>query len=209
MTSVPRVCAGCDKVITPGPRERNRRKWCSETCRVRAHSIRTGYTPYQKRPPASPISYATCTECDRLFVVRRPERSGNAGLVCRDVACRRERTNRTQREWSARYREKHGRAYTTDLNPESRKAANARRRAVLAGARTADVFTNDEIFNRDGWVCQLCGEPVDSGLEWPHPMYKSLDHRVPLNRGGAHTKDNVQLAHLSCNARKGDREEVA
>lgn len=38
-----------------------------------------------------------------------------------------------------------------------------------------------------------------------------MDHIVPLSRGGEHSLDNVQCAHLSCNCRKGDQtiEEIA
>ena len=43
---------------------------------------------------------------------------------------------------------------------------------------------------------------VDKDLMWPDPMSASLDHIVPLSRGGTHTLDNVQLAHLACNERK-------
>lgn len=71
-----------------------------------------------------------------------------------------------------------------------------------------ESFSDDEIYERDDWTCQLYGKPVDPTLRWPHPMYKSLDHRVPISRGGSHTRDNVQLAHLSCNSRKGGREVV-
>ncbi|WP_158070491.1 HNH endonuclease [Streptomyces luteocolor] len=40
-------------------------------------------------------------------------------------------------------------------------------------------------------------------------MSPSLDHVIPLSRGGSHRRDNVQLAHLRCNLRKNNRFEVA
>lgn len=58
------------------------------------------------------------------------------------------------------------------------------------------------VFDRDGWICGLCGEPVDKWLEWPDAMSVSLDHVVPLSRGGDHSYANVQCAHLGCNQRK-------
>jgi 5-methylcytosine-specific restriction endonuclease McrA len=60
-----------------------------------------------------------------------------------------------------------------------------------------------EIYERDGWVCKLCQHPVDKGLSWPHTESASLDHVVPLSRGGDHVRANVQLAHLGCNIAKG------
>jgi 5-methylcytosine-specific restriction endonuclease McrA len=59
------------------------------------------------------------------------------------------------------------------------------------------------VFERDGWTCGLCSEPVDPALSWPDPQSASLDHVLPLSRGGSHTMANVQLAHLGCNVEKG------
>jgi 5-methylcytosine-specific restriction endonuclease McrA len=33
----------------------------------------------------------------------------------------------------------------------------------------------------------------------------TIDHIVPMAKGGDDTKINVQLAHFSCNSRKGHR----
>lgn len=59
------------------------------------------------------------------------------------------------------------------------------------------------VFARDGWVCQICRRPVDKGLSWPHTESASMDHVVPLSRGGAHSEANACLAHLGCNLGKG------
>jgi 5-methylcytosine-specific restriction endonuclease McrA len=75
---------------------------------------------------------------------------------------------------------------------------NHERRALLRNA-TVERFRDVEIFERDGWICGICGDPVDPELRAPDPMSKSLDHIYPLARGGAHSRANVQLAHLRCN----------
>ena len=36
-------------------------------------------------------------------------------------------------------------------------------------------------------------------------MSPSLDHVVPLSLSGAHTPENVRLAHVRCNTAKGNR----
>jgi len=33
----------------------------------------------------------------------------------------------------------------------------------------------------------------------------SLDHRIPISRGGEHSRANAQTSHLGCNVRKGAR----
>lgn len=45
----------------------------------------------------------------------------------------------------------------------------------------------------------------DSELVACYLKNETLDHIIPLSKGGTHTWDNVQLAHMSCNAGKCDR----
>lgn len=54
------------------------------------------------------------------------------------------------------------------------------------------------IHQRDGGMCQLCGEKVSFSI-------MSLDHKVPFSRGGTHEPDNCQTSHRLCNHRKGNR----
>lgn len=85
-----------------------------------------------------------------------------------------------------------------------RRAGKQKRRAWTKGAE-AEKIISVEIFERDEWRCGICGHSVDATLEYPHRMSASLDHRVPLVRGGAHSPANVQCAHLQCNMDKGAR----
>lgn len=62
-----------------------------------------------------------------------------------------------------------------------------------------------EVFHRDGWACGICGESVDPTIAWPHPESASLDHVVPMAKGGPHLAGNVQCAHLRCNVQKGTK----
>jgi len=79
-------------------------------------------------------------------------------------------------------------------------SANHRRRLKEA---TIEKVSLQEIFERDGGICQLCGWPVDPELKSPHPESATLDHIVPLLFGGTHEKSNLQLAHRRCNSIKG------
>lgn len=62
---------------------------------------------------------------------------------------------------------------------------------------------------RDGTDCKLCGDPVDMELKFPDLWSPSVDHVIPWSLGGTHDPDNLQLAHLTCNCRKGNRVELA
>lgn len=86
-------------------------------------------------------------------------------------------------------------------NPERAKALNwakdQRRRARVLAASIGNV-DRAAVIARGKGLCGICGLPVGAGEI-------SIDHIVPLARGGAHTDANLQLAHMSCNRRKGAR----
>ena len=65
-----------------------------------------------------------------------------------------------------------------------------------------EKFSSREIFERDGWICQLCRKKINEGLKYPDPLCATLDHIIPLSKNGTHSRVNVQLAHLICNMRK-------
>ncbi|MFO7296669.1 MAG: HNH endonuclease signature motif containing protein [Clostridia bacterium] len=68
-----------------------------------------------------------------------------------------------------------------------------------------DEYTLTEIAARDQKICGLCGKPVNmllSGMDMDGP---TIDHVVPLSKGGNDTRSNVQLAHRSCNLRKNNK----
>lgn len=90
-------------------------------------------------------------------------------------------------------------------NRERRKAHKSKSDAISRGATIAELIDYREIYERDNWTCQICGEPVDPSLTVRHAMSATLDHIIPLSRGGAHLKENLQVAHLRCNASKKDR----
>jgi hypothetical protein len=78
-------------------------------------------------------------------------------------------------------------------------------RRVRLGAAVVERFDPEEVYERDGWICQLCGTSVDRKLAWPDPASRSLDHILPLVADGSHSRANTQLAHWICNVRKGAR----
>lgn len=63
-------------------------------------------------------------------------------------------------------------------------------------------FDRVEIFERDGWLCGICDDPISPELRWPDPQSASLDHIIPISRGGKHSRANAQASHLVCNLRK-------
>jgi len=87
-------------------------------------------------------------------------------------------------------------------NPDKSCEYSHIRRAKIKQT-TIEKFSIGDIYQRDGWMCQLCKQRVNKKLKHPHLMSKSLDHIIPLSCGGTHTKENVQLAHFRCNSKIG------
>lgn len=79
------------------------------------------------------------------------------------------------------------------------------RKDELGEHRTALDKNKKKIFATQT-VCALCGRPVDFSLKYPDPMCATVDHIVPIDRGGHPSDiDNLQLAHLTCNRAKADK----
>lgn len=88
-------------------------------------------------------------------------------------------------------------------HPVEVRAMSKRQKVRRRGAQRLELFTVEEICQRDAGICQLCNQPIDPTLSYQHPLSLTLDHVVPIVRGGVHSRDNVQLAHRSCNSKKG------
>jgi 5-methylcytosine-specific restriction endonuclease McrA len=85
---------------------------------------------------------------------------------------------------------------------------NRRRRAAKRGG-ASEPYTLAEIAFRDDFNCGLCGKPVPMAVKVPEALAPTIDHIVPVSKGGDDTRANVQLAHFVCNSRKGAREQAA
>lgn len=88
------------------------------------------------------------------------------------------------------------------------KRATHRRRAKKYGCAYDGSISLKKLIKRDGLRCVLCGglcNPDDhSWSEYFGPTYPTIDHIVPMSKGGSHTWDNVQVAHAICNSIKSD-----
>lgn len=76
-----------------------------------------------------------------------------------------------------------------------------KRRAVYAQGDQIDHLT---LFNLHNWICNICGDKIDSRKRFPDLMAATVEHVVPLCKGGTHTWENTRPAHAKCNFEKGD-----
>ena len=83
------------------------------------------------------------------------------------------------------------------------------KRAKKHGCEWERGITLKRLIKRNGLKCALCGGTCDlndkSYGNGSGPNYPSIDHIKPISKGGSHTWDNVQVAHIECNWRKNDQ----
>jgi len=72
-------------------------------------------------------------------------------------------------------------------------------------------YCRNEIFVRDQWKCQLCNCCLRRKWTFnrktlvPHHRNATIDHIVPMSKGGDDAEWNVQACCLACNGKKGAR----
>lgn len=184
---------------------------CGSTFRqVRASRFCSGCKPSPPpKPTCSPVPWKDCEWCGRWFVARRSKR------FC-SPTCAEWQLGRKRRVVLIAYGDcaECGRLFVAHDQKQrfcscecSRKhfhrVAKARRRAQKM-AHPYEPIAPLAIFVRDGWRCGICGLQVARTKTVPHPHAPTLDHILPLARGGSHTRANVQCAHFECNWRKSD-----
>lgn len=88
----------------------------------------------------------------------------------------------------------------TDGYRARKKAAKLKRRGAVV-----EIVNPIEVFNRDGWRCQLCGVRTPKKLRGTYDdRAPELDHIIPISKGGEHSYVNTQCACRRCNGLKGD-----
>jgi predicted nucleic acid-binding Zn ribbon protein len=108
-----------------------------------------------------------------------------------------------------------GRTFTT-YNPKqktccaacSKKLKYARKDKRIPKEQIVDKdITLEALYRRDSGFCYICGCKCDwndrDGLK-VFGKYPTIEHLIPVSRGGLHSWDNVRLACFDCNIKKSD-----
>lgn len=147
---------------------------------------------YEKTHDAFLDRTGTCCICGKEYTVREYVESAGLkkasdGGVC-SIECRQEKARRIKRS--------------------HRTPSNHRHRAKMHGCEYEPGITLRKLVMRDGLRCALCGELCDwndhSWSKYSGPKHPTIDHIVPISKGGPHTWANVQVACAMCNSLKSD-----
>ena len=217
MTQYTRTCKWCDNQLPDG--SHGTRKYCSGACQKAASNERS----LQRGP--------TCAECgDRMHrgkdVLPQGQarclkcKNGGRGYFFKDGArwthgnsayrmgCRCDVCVGAKREANSVYKDlvkaEHGVNPSTLYNRRYRERTGLRYR--MGTKDWISVKLRLEIYERDGWLCHLCNEPVERAAHFNDDLAPSLDHLVPRIKGGSDDPKNLKTAHRLCNSRRRDDE---
>jgi 5-methylcytosine-specific restriction endonuclease McrA len=127
---------------------------------------------------------ASCRQCGNDFPIKARHR-GRVPVYC-SKSCSRKAMRRIDR-----------------ANGTTRRASCVRGKRLRDA--TVERVNPFKVFERDGWQCWLCGIGCVQGACVPDSMAPTIDHVIPLAKGGEHSYANVRCAHFVCNSRKSDR----
>lgn len=196
-------CDACQPIVR---RERRARKE-----RIRARAARREFKRI-RRLVHRRRTVTSCPTCGREFW---PWKNGkhqrkHCSRRCADAAQHRHRPEFAtvwprlcawcERPFIARIKNK--RSCSTECG---KRLVTRRKRLRRKGLRAQPAISLSKIYRRDKGRCYLCRQHVSQRFVPPDKRSATLDHVIPLARGGEHSEANVRLAHYGCNSSKGDR----
>ena len=147
-----------------------------------------------------PYNYAE-SSCRRL---------GLGGAIAKPVSLGERKCKRCGKLFMVDSFHKNQKYCSADCTKSDSHSRNDIIRKRLKNKLTVDQITLHELAKRDNNICYLCGKRVNwqdyrvvNGVKHTLGDYPSIDHVIPLAKGGLHSWENVKLAHIRCNASKG------
>lgn len=189
------VCKHCNAVF----KSYKKRSCCSHECltlrRKQAHQAsvkkQRSSNPLRKKILKQVIKPKTslrvvhikeCKQCGSLFGTTK-----QGGVCFCSVKCRKRNKNKVR-----------------EFTKERKKI-----RAIKNGGFDSSI-SSEKLFKRDNGICYICKcncnyndyKIIDSAFV-TGDSFPTIEHVVPISKGGTHTWNNVMLACMKCNTNKG------
>ena len=201
---------------------------CGKIFETNTHAITCSHECRIKRKEG----YQRCPTCGKIFSVRSvnwghgsyklKKRKYCSKQCCQKAAYQKQQEKNKRRyandeEYRTKVREQQHKYNQTEKGKSILQANKLKRDKRIKDKENADTISLRKLYARDGGVCWLCGKMCDyedkeyrvsesgHGYLATGPNYPSVDHIVPLSKGGTHTWSNVKLAHKHCNSKKCDK----
>lgn len=167
----------------------------------------------------------SCPNCVEVERKEKIEHESRIKLVSSLVKTLREEVNRKQREidLTKRCDECNVIFKATHMNQllcvgcknkRDNRRKEIRKRLIKENGNVDYSISLEKLIEKEHNVCYLCDNECDSddylitdeGHLIVGASYPSIEHVIPISKGGKHTWDNVRLAHHYCNTIKRDKE---
>lgn len=199
-------CLHCQKPLKQN--KNNTRRTCSRACRDQL--------AYSNRKAKGQRS-VTCEHCGQAFTTGRKSQRF-CSSKCRLIVAKQNYTYTPRTEpkvltcgWCGEDvivppNFTSNRKYHPDCKIQA-KRARYRIKTVKRQSRTVKPsrLSADQVLALYGPNCSICHEPIDDTLPRTSKLGLTVDHVIPLSKGGLDTIDNMRPAHWVCNVRKGNK----
>lgn len=213
------ICKGCGETFSRWSNSKDKCEYCSRKCAYEHFHDWAKVGLGEPRPPKScKVYFVHCVICNKLFTKHIKSKQPTCSNECRlqyarDWFHKNWKSVRETNPFVVKICRECGELFRINYRANrtsfcsfkcARKSGKRVRRAHEKNQFVCHVAMND-IYLRDGGKCQICGKRVDRKLIPPNMMSATLDHIIPLSKGGLHEPNNIQLAHFICNSKKSDQ----
>lgn len=193
------ICKRCGKSF-----KGDRLQYCSDECRIKPEEHKVNnYVP-------KPKHVEVCVNCNKEYETHSTS-SKYCSYGCRyeykvkqkpvhNIKCKEcgkwfSSTNKRKTYCSTKCGDKH----------DNRLKEMRRRKRIRRNGKIDWDISVERLVKRDNGICYLCGEKVKVNANTNDDYYPSIEHVLPISKGGTHTWNNVKLAHRICNSLKADK----
>lgn len=222
MTKSFKLCLYCKKPYTPN----TSRKYCSDECRdesykpykaLRKEKYRQALKLQGKQLSGDQLVCALVL-CSRQFVARYSQQR-----FCQD-SCRQSYNSKDaisrgdieasrvyfgQCKYCEAWKSTRAKTMINRLScldcQKRRTKENDTRKNHRRRAAGELVMTVQSLAERDGIKCNICTKPVNMSKSGRDPLGPTIDHLLPVSKGGTNDSFNLALAHRRCNTSRGNR----
>ena len=200
---VARQCVACNKTFAA---KNKRARYCSHKC---VASLRFGHRP-KCQSCGNTVSSRLAKQCRSCYLASRKDLFVEIKCNhCGRFAKKRRWNSKTPRYCSRECFFASIKAETTEEQRKERReyarkygSTKHRRRCKKFGGFYNPKVTRLAVLRAGLWRCYICGTKVSDDLPANHKRKATIDHIVPLEKGGPHDWHNVKACCRRCNTKK-------
>ena len=207
-------CQNCGKDLDQSPKAGRPRRNCSRRCReqhraklnrkpmknLKCQNCGTDFEAAKQQKYCSKPCYLNGSKVEQLskkYIERRANVDAN-GYVTKPCGwCNEPRTYEYQQGGHNAFHPK----CTIEAQRARYRIKTVKRQGLI---KKPSRLAADEVVRIYGNDCAVCNEPIDLTLLRTSKMGLTVDHWIPLSKGGSDDMSNLRPAHWICNRRKSN-----